>query len=408
MRKGLFICCNLTAFILMYSFPVKAQLYVDIAGHTAIGDWQNTDALLNVKPYTQSFLSNLVSLESESTSCALKIYNHTPPSILGSNNVVGAEIFCLVQPYRDNIGIRSYALAGDALSTGSSYGILSKAGYACNGWNYGICTSLLGPHDGAGIFSTVISYPDGYQISGQWAGYFNGNVKVVGSLTANTITQTSDYRLKNNIRQLENDNLSKLMDLNVVKFNLKNYEINLGDTATVPHYAFDNDNPLLKSEHYGLIAQELKEIYPELVADGPDGYLTVNYIELIPIMIKSIQELNAKINNLENPSSKAPLRNNGETADESHSDLISTVLYQNNPNPFTENTIIRCFIPKEVLSATLYIYDMNGHQIDSYTVSERGNVSLTIEGNSLDAGIYLYSLITDGTVVDTKRMILTK
>ena len=51
---------------------------------------------------------------------------------------------------------------------------------------------------------------------------------------------------------------------------------------------------------------------------------------------------------------------------------------------------------------------MNGHQIDSMPIAERGDVSLTIEGSSLDAGIYMYSLITDGEVVDTKRLILTK
>jgi hypothetical protein len=51
---------------------------------------------------------------------------------------------------------------------------------------------------------------------------------------------------------------------------------------------------------------------------------------------------------------------------------------------------------------------MNGRQIDSRTVAERGEISLTIEGGSLDAGIYLYSLITDGSIIDTKRMILTK
>jgi hypothetical protein len=51
---------------------------------------------------------------------------------------------------------------------------------------------------------------------------------------------------------------------------------------------------------------------------------------------------------------------------------------------------------------------MNGRQIDSMIINERGEISLTIEGGSLDAGIYLYSLITDGVVVDTKRMILTK
>lgn len=393
--------------LLFLCVSAKSQLYVDNSGHTALGDWQNTDALLTVKPSSQSFIQDLVSLESTTSSCALKIYNHTPASELNGYNTVGVDIFCQVQPYRDNIGIRSYALTGDALNTGSSYGVISKAGYGCNGWNYGICTSLLGPHDGAGIYSTVIGYPDGYQITGQWAGFFNGDVKVVGSLTANTLTQTSDYRLKENIRQLGNDNLSKLMDMNVVKYKFKNYEISLGDTATVPHYAFDDNNPLLKSDHFGLIAQELMEIYPELVIEGQDGYLTVNYVELIPILVKSIQELNEKVEELERGSDKSANRNS-PTLSQSQIKYNQVVLYQNDPNPFTENTTIRCQIPQGISSAVLYIYDMNGLQIDSFSVPSRGDVSLIIEGSRLNAGMYLYSLIADGTVVDTKRMILTK
>ncbi len=34
--------------------------------------------------------------------------------------------------------------------------------------------------------------------------------------------------------------------------------------------------------------------------------------------------------------------------------------------------------------------------------------TLTIDGYTLDAGMYLYSLIADGKEVDTKKMILTK
>ena len=336
----------------------------------------------------------------------LKIYNQTPANMLGNYNLIGVDVFCFVQPGRDNVGIRSYVFTGDALNSGSSYGLHSKAGYAKNGHNYGVCTSLLGPNDGAGIFATVVNYPDGLEISGQWAGYFNGNVKVVGTLTATTVTQTSDYRLKENIRQLDGGNLSKLMDMNVVKYRLKNYEVNVGDTATVPHYAFDKDNPLLKSDHYGLIAQELKEIYPELVEEAADGYLSINYIELIPILIKSVQELKAKVDELESNADRAPIR--GDEIAKSSQPAFPATLYQNNPNPFTENTIVKCLIPQEVSNAALYIYDMNGRQIDSRIITERGEISLTIEGGSLDAGIYLYSLITDGEVVDTKRMILTK
>ena len=51
---------------------------------------------------------------------------------------------------------------------------------------------------------------------------------------------------------------------------------------------------------------------------------------------------------------------------------------------------------------------MNGEQIDEYVISERGNTEVCIDGETLKPGMYLYTLIADGTVVDTKRMILTR
>jgi len=61
-----------------------------------------------------------------------------------------------------------------------------------------------------------------------------------------------------------------------------------------------------------------------------------------------------------------------------------------------------------VAKADLYIYNMKGEQINTYPITERGTISITIEGHSLSTGMYLYALIADGQVIDTKRMILTK
>jgi len=51
---------------------------------------------------------------------------------------------------------------------------------------------------------------------------------------------------------------------------------------------------------------------------------------------------------------------------------------------------------------------MQGVQIKSFDIIERGATSVTIEGYTLQAGMYLYTLIADGKEVDTKKMILTK
>jgi hypothetical protein len=56
----------------------------------------------------------------------------------------------------------------------------------------------------------------------------------------------------------------------------------------------------------------------------------------------------------------------------------------------------------------LYVYNMQGAQMRAIPVAERGNTSVILEGYSLEAGMYLYTLIADGKEVDTKKMILTK
>ena len=66
------------------------------------------------------------------------------------------------------------------------------------------------------------------------------------------------------------------------------------------------------------------------------------------------------------------------------------------------------YLPNTVSKAVLYIYTVQSEQIKQLTIHERGNTSATIEGHTLKAGTYLYTLIADGKEVDTKKMILTK
>jgi len=58
--------------------------------------------------------------------------------------------------------------------------------------------------------------------------------------------------------------------------------------------------------------------------------------------------------------------------------------------------------------AMICIYDLTGSQIVRFDLRDRGVISsLTVRGNQLKAGMYIYSLIVDGREIDTKRMILT-
>ena len=105
----------------------------------------------------------------------------------------------------------------------------------------------------------------------------NGNTNVKGNIDADTYSNVSDLRLKENINLLTNDIIDKL----------KIYSFN-----------FKRDN-IKKRKHYGVIAQELQKLAPELVYDNDTNkYLSVNYIELIPHIIHKLQQQQIEINNL--------------------------------------------------------------------------------------------------------------
>jgi hypothetical protein len=83
-------------------------------------------------------------------------------------------------------------------------------------------------------------------------------------------------------------------------------------------------------------------------------------------------------------------------------------LEQNIPNPFTQNTRINFYIAENAKTTVLYIYNMQGHQIDSHEIYQTGSGNISISGNTMQAGMYLYTLIVDKQEVDTKKMILTE
>jgi hypothetical protein len=83
-------------------------------------------------------------------------------------------------------------------------------------------------------------------------------------------------------------------------------------------------------------------------------------------------------------------------------------LFQNNPNPFSTDTEIKMSLPESARQAQLIVYNMEGKQLKNIQVPERGQASIKISGSELAAGMYLYALIVDGKVVDTKRLVLTR
>ena len=381
----------------------NAQLVVDTDGKVAIGteDYSNLHSQFSVNGSGETGVAVHVNTQ-ESTGLKIKRTGVAGPG-------------CGIYVENDPAGYESYGVYGRSCRTSSSsayasYGVAGIASGSNNGYNFGVA-GFLNEIYGAGVFGTSSSSLGGFSMNGAYAGFFHGDVYTTGSIISSTLLTPSDYRLKKEIKSVSNSCLDNVLGMNVVEYKYKQREFE-AVSDTVANKAkrakwYDEESSVLQNKHYGFIAQELQEIYPDLVVEGEDGYLGVNYIEIIPLLVRSIQELNAKIEQYENGSSpikKAASR----SAEVTDLDAVVNTLYQNEPNPFTVSTVIRCDVAEDVVKADLYIYTMNGEQIAEYAVTERGETSVTIDGGSLNAGMYLYALVTDGKVVDTKRMILTK
>lgn len=110
-------------------------------------------------------------------------------------------------------------------------------------------------------------------IDGHERAIFNGSgLHVSGSIDyTGTLTDVSDLRLKTDIRPLGSA-LPKIGALQPVTFRMK-------------------DNPA--QQEYGLLAQQVEEIYPALVETRTDDTKGVNYVGLIAPLIVAVQQLHA-------------------------------------------------------------------------------------------------------------------
>ena len=268
----------------------------------------------------------------------------------------------------------------------------------------------------------------------KYAGLFYGETMVDGNLVVSGIIKNplllrsvpeniEMNRIDNNDDDSVNDKMAKLT---VVEYydqqpstNSKEMEslmrAELDDIPNKEHYLNNTSSKtetnvltaqMLHNKHYALTVDQLEDVFPNLVYTDDDGTKAINYMEMIPLLVQSINELQAQINVLtaKEEVKKAP----AVSAVGADPMLACTAtLYQNTPNPFNERTEIRFSLPDDTQNANICIFDMSGKMLKQIPVTSSMQ-SITINGYELAAGMYLYSLVVGGQEIDTKRMILSK
>lgn len=233
-----------------------------------------------------------------------------------------------------------------------------------------------------------------------WSGHLGTSTNRFGDIFSHhvitkNLTIDSDERIKKNITEINNtiENIKKIKSVTY------NYT---GQFENTPDQVLKNES----NKEIGFLAQNLLEVYPELVTNREDiGHYTVNYIGMIPILLSAIKEQQVLIEELQQIVNKGA----ANTGVYKSSNLNNNnILYQNNPNPFNEETLIKFNLTENSTNVSINVYDLNGKQIKKYSIQDTNQKSIKIYSSDLYPGIFYYSLIVDGKEVDTKKLILTE
>ena len=369
---------------------VFAQLEVQTSGDVEISKDLTVKRDLKVKSYAA------IGTDIDNNT-ALNVYKMGPTSLIPT---YGMKLKLTTPPFPN------YALYGLYVET---YGhkvnsmqypqpIIGIYGYAVRNPDLSMFTAgvagIAHYRGGIGVYGGINSPMNTLAVNAKYAGYFSGTTKVSGTLLANTVVINGDTVNIDNIQSLSQETTNRLAQLRPVAYSYK------------PDSMWKYDEKMqseMEGTHYGFIAQDVKKVLPELVYER-EGELSINYIEMIPILLQEIKRLTIEVEELKKEKSVRSSMYKNILKEE----ITEAALFQNNPNPFSVETKIEYLLPINTQNAFLYIYDMNGVQIAEYPITTFGESNIIISGGVLKAGMYLYSLVADGQVVDTKRMVLTK
>ena len=234
-----------------------AALYAHVTGsfNTAIG---NNAGETDVSGSNNTFLGSRSNVTNNSSIINNSTAIGSNATIDVSNQIVigtSGEFVCIPSNRGLSIGKKTAPTSGYALDVSGSInfsGDIYKNG------------QLFVSGSGS---SSSNSITGGLSVSGDISG--NGDLFITGSVEASSYNATSDYRIKDNVRNL--DDGDTISNLRPVKYM----------------------NKLSNKNDFGLIAHELQLEYPDLVSGTKDGteYQSVNYTGLISILIKEIQDL---------------------------------------------------------------------------------------------------------------------
>jgi len=265
---------------------------------------------------------------------------------------------------------------------------------------------------------------------------FLGNTNVTAVRSAAGVYTTSDGRFKKNIQ----GNVRGLDFINALKPVTYNYDVKKMNDFITPvknEKNIDKTNETATPNNDLAVAAKEKILYSGFIAQEVDeaakksGYqfsgvhipqndkdvYALNYSEFVVPLVKSVQELSKQNDELKSmlaslQSQIDALKNVSVSSSDSKmeaniNNVTGAQLYQVAPNPFSQKATISFKLPSNVSNAQLVIADATGKTVKTYKLSN-GSTQQDVYANNLAAGVYHYSLVVNGKMMESKQMVITK
>lgn len=257
----------------------------------------------------------------------------------------------------------------------------------------------------------------------------DANVTVIEGQVAYSFP--SDARFKNNIKE-NIPGLDFIKQLKPVTYNF--------DTKKFEEHLMQDMPESIKEErlkgrdftasskiiHSGFLAQDIEKTCKQLGYDfdglhipdaenKTDNY-SVAYSQFIMPLVKAVQELSKQNDDQKNQieelkavvASCCKVNSSLQAKNSNSAPQASTTLYQNQPNPFNQSTVIRYTLSAEHYSGAIVIRDLSGNTVKSIAINNFGKGQVTVNANELAQGTYTYTLEIADESIDTKLMVITK
>lgn len=311
-----------------------------------------------------------------------------------------------------NVGVTGVAFGSNKTATPSNNRFnIGVAGFATDNF-MGIspfAMTLYYPLSHVSIWGATGNYNNYSTPSNYYAGWFDGDVMINGAgYYTGWGTILSDRRFKKEIHSIEN--ASSL----IAQLNPSTYYMDTNNEYGL-HFS--------SKKQYGFISQEVEQIIPDLITEvhkpatvdreGKEvakavDYKGIDYMAFIALLTKGMQEQQKKIEEL--AAANQDLKQQIQQTGIQQLNAVETgfQMSQNVPNPFTHETVVKYTIPTSVNNAYMAVYDLTGKQITTFAIDQKGSASITLTAEKLAAGIYIYSIVADGKIMDSKRMVVAE